>query len=76
VLKLMRKSLKKHGVAPEHWISDKLASYGAALRPLRASRRHLTGGRPEQLEMPVARPRPHPAQPVRPRSASRSSTLR
>jgi putative transposase len=44
-LKLMRKLLKKHGFAPEHWITDKLPSYGAALRPLGASRRHLTGGR-------------------------------
>jgi putative transposase len=44
-LKLMRKLLKKHGVAPEVWITDKLPSYGAALRPLGASRRHLTGGR-------------------------------
>jgi putative transposase len=44
-LKLMRKLLKKHGVAPDCWITDKLPSYGAALRPLGASRRHLTGGR-------------------------------
>jgi putative transposase len=44
-LKLMRKLLKKHGFAPEHWITDKLPSYGAALRPLGASRRHVTGGR-------------------------------
>ena len=44
-LKLMRKLLKKHGFAPEVWITDKLPSYGAALRPLGASRRHVTGGR-------------------------------
>jgi putative transposase len=44
-LKLMRKLLKKHGVAPQVWITDKLPSYGAALRPLKASRRHLTDGR-------------------------------
>jgi putative transposase len=44
-LKLMRKLLKKHGFAPQVWITDKLPSYGAALRPLGASRRHLTGGR-------------------------------
>jgi putative transposase len=44
-LKLMRKLLKKHGFAPENWITDKLPSYGAALRPLGASRRHVTGGR-------------------------------
>ena len=44
-LKLMRKLLKKHGFAPEHWITDKLPSYGAALRHLGANRRHVTGGR-------------------------------
>jgi transposase-like protein len=44
-LKLMRKLLKKHGAAPEHWITDKLPSYGAALRQLGANRRHVTGGR-------------------------------
>jgi putative transposase len=44
-LKLLRKLLKKHGVAPEHWVTDKLPSYSAALRPLGASRRHLTGSR-------------------------------
>jgi putative transposase len=44
-LKLMRKLLKKHGVAPDVWVTDKLPSYGAALRPLGASRRHVTGGR-------------------------------
>ncbi len=44
-LKLMRKLLKKHGFAPENWVTDKLPSYGAALRPLGASRRHVTGGR-------------------------------
>jgi transposase-like protein len=41
----MRKLLKKHGVAPDIWITDKLPSYRAALRPLGASRRHVTGGR-------------------------------
>jgi putative transposase len=44
-LKLMRKLLKKQGFAPQVWITDKLPSYGAALRPLGASRRHVTGGR-------------------------------
>jgi len=44
-LKLTRKLLKKQGVAPEVWITDKLPSYGAVLRPLGASRRHVTGGR-------------------------------
>jgi putative transposase len=44
-LKLMRKLLKKQGFAPESWITDKLPSCGAALRPLGACRRHVTGGR-------------------------------
>jgi putative transposase len=44
-LKLMRKMLKKHGFAPQSWVTDKLPSYGAALRPLGACRRHVTGGR-------------------------------
>jgi putative transposase len=56
-LKLMRKLLKKHGVAPEHWITDKLPSYGAALRRLGASRRHVTGerlnNRAENSHLPV-----------------------
>jgi putative transposase len=44
-LKLMPKLLKENGVAPQVWITDTLPSYGAALRPLGASRRHVTGGR-------------------------------
>jgi putative transposase len=44
-LKLMRKLLKRQGLAPENWITDKLPSYGAALRQLGAGRRHLSGGR-------------------------------
>jgi putative transposase len=44
-LKLMRKLLRKHGFAPKSWTTDKLPSYGAAQRPLGASRRHVTGGR-------------------------------
>jgi putative transposase len=44
-LKLMRKLLKKHGFAPQVWVTDKLPSYGAALRPLGANRWHVTGGR-------------------------------
>jgi putative transposase len=44
-LKLMRKLLRKQGFAPEAWITDKLASYGSALRNLGMSQRHITGGR-------------------------------
>jgi putative transposase len=36
--KLMRKLLKKQGVMPDEWITDKNPSYGAALRELRLTR--------------------------------------
>src|SRR5262245_21233232 len=45
VLKLTRKLLKKQGFAPESWTTDKLPSYGAALRQLGAEARHRTGSR-------------------------------
>jgi transposase-like protein len=38
--KLMRKLLRKQGFAPESWITDKLPSYGAALRELGMGCRH------------------------------------
>jgi putative transposase len=41
----MQNLLKKHGAAPGHWITDKLLSYGAALRQLGANIRHVTVGR-------------------------------
>ena len=37
-LKLMRKLLKKQGYAPNKVVTDKLPSYGAALRDLNMSR--------------------------------------
>ncbi len=33
--KLMRKLLKKQGIAPNQWVTDKCPAYGAALRDLR-----------------------------------------
>ena len=42
-LKLMRKLLKKHGVAPATIVTDKLGSYRSALRELGIARRHDTG---------------------------------
>ena len=42
-LKLMRKLLKKHGVAPATIVTDKLGSYRSALRELGLARRHDTG---------------------------------
>lgn len=44
-LKLMRKLLKKQGFVPDVVVTDKLPSYGAALRELGLSKRHDFGGR-------------------------------
>jgi len=44
-LKLMRKLLKKKGFVPDVIVTDKLPSYGAALRELRFSKHHDYGGR-------------------------------
>src|SRR5689334_11865145 len=42
-LRLVRKLLRKHGVAPKLVVTDKLRSYGAALRDLRLTCRHDQG---------------------------------
>ena len=56
-LKLMRTLLRTQGFAPESWITDKLASYGAALRDLGMTERHITGrrtnNRAESTHLPV-----------------------
>jgi len=44
-LKLMRKLLKRQGVVPDSITTDKLPSYGAALKDLGLARRHDFGGR-------------------------------
>lgn len=44
-LKLMRKLLKKQGFVPDAFVTDKLPSYGAALRELSLSKHHDFGGR-------------------------------
>ena len=44
-LKLMRKLLKKQGFVPDAFVTDKLPSYGAALKDLRLAKRHEFGGR-------------------------------
>ena len=44
-LKHMRKLLNKQGSAPDAFVTDKLPSYGAALRDIGLSKRHETGGR-------------------------------
>ncbi len=43
--KLMRKLLKKQGFVPDNFVTDKLPSYGAALKDLGLSKRHDFGGR-------------------------------
>ena len=58
-LKLMRKLLKKQGYVPSSIVTDKLPSYGAALRELGLSRRHETGwrknNRAKNSHLPVRR---------------------
>jgi len=44
-LKFMRKLLKHQGCVPDTIVTDRLRSYGAALRELGLSDRHVTGGR-------------------------------
>ena len=57
-LKLMRKLLKKQGYAPNMVVTDKLPSYGAALRDLNMTGKHVTGGRSnnraENSHLPVS----------------------
>jgi transposase-like protein len=43
-LKLMRSLLRKQGFAPTAIVTDKLRSYGAALREIGMTDRHVTGG--------------------------------
>ena len=44
-LKLMRKLLKKQSIVPDANVTDRLASYQAALRNLEMYRSHITGCR-------------------------------
>ena len=44
-LKMMRRLLKKKGFVPDAVVTDKLPSYGAALKNLGLARRHDFGGR-------------------------------
>jgi len=59
--KLMRKLLRKHGIAPTAWVTDKCPAYGAALRDLRLDGIPRLGGkrlnnRAEISHVPVRRP--------------------
>ena len=42
-LRLLRKLLKKQGYVPDHFVTDGLLSYGAALETLKCRRRHRPG---------------------------------
>jgi putative transposase len=44
-LKLMRKLLRKQGFVPDAFVTDKLPSYGAALKEIGLSKHHDFGGR-------------------------------
>ena len=58
-LRIMRKLLKNQGVRPRHIVTDKLQSYGAALRYLRLGHLHETGhrlnNRAENSHLPIRR---------------------
>src|SRR3712207_1983014 len=58
--RLMRKLLKKQGMAPDEWVTDKNPSYGAALRDLKLTRaphtrRKRANNRAESSHVPVRR---------------------
>jgi putative transposase len=58
--KLMRKLLKRQGMAPDEWVTDKNPSYGAALRELKLTsaphtRRKRANNRAESSHVPVRR---------------------
>jgi len=58
--KLMRKLLKKQGMAPDAWVTDKCPAYGAALRELKLNRaahvqRKRANNRAESSHVPVRR---------------------
>jgi transposase-like protein len=46
-LRLLRKLLKRHGIHPESFTTDKLASYRAAFRELHCGDRHRPGRMPD-----------------------------
>jgi len=57
--KLMRKLLKRQGLGPIEWVTDKYPAYGAALRDLQLKARHVRGkqanNRAESSHVPVRR---------------------
>jgi hypothetical protein len=58
--KLMRKLLKRQGMAPDEWVTDENPAYGAALRELKLTqaphtRRKRANNRAESSHLPVRR---------------------
>src|SRR3954465_12591367 len=58
--KVMRRLLKKQGMAPAEWVTDKNPAYGAALRGLKLTRathirRKRANNRAESSHVPVRR---------------------
>lgn len=58
-LKLMRNLLKNQGIRPKQIVTDRLGSYGAALKELRLEKNHKMGGRSnnraENSHLPIRR---------------------
>ena len=52
-LKMMRGLLKKQGFVPVTVVTDKLSSYGAALKDLGLDKRHEFGGRKNTTELRI-----------------------
>jgi len=57
--KLLRRLLKRQGCLPDVIVTDRLRSYGAALRSLGLTDRHVTGGRSNNREEVSHRPTRH-----------------
>ena len=79
--KLMRKLLKRQGMVPDEWVTDKCPAYGAALRELKLTRalhtrRKHANNRAESSHVPVRR-RERKLQGFKsPRSAQRFLSMR
>ena len=54
-LKMMRGLLKKQGFVPVAFVTDKLPSYGAALKDLGLARHHDFGGRKTNVQLSKCR---------------------
>ena len=78
--KLMRKLLKRQGMAPDEWVTDKNPAYGAALWDLKLTRaphprRKRANNRAESSHVPVSRRERKLQRFKSPRSAQRFLSL-